>query len=160
MPIWARFSKTSSRRVTATHGITISGNRLRGYSTCPYTDHLSTAFPYQMSTNIYNGRPAFITESDLYPPPDNHGNPITDKDGQATATANSIRDFVYYEATASGGYGASRIAVWLLNDDCNNSNDGECQKHMWAQAYNSNPGTNYFRAWFGQWWFGPEPHVN
>jgi hypothetical protein len=46
------------------------------------------------------------------------GNPVTDKDAYAVATSTSILTFDY-EVNSSGYRGAIRIAVWLLNDDCN-----------------------------------------
>lgn len=117
---------------------------------CPTGMHVSMWFPYQMTYNItYNLRPAFITEADLAPPQFEWNNPILNKDTQYVAAANSIRDFFDYERNSSNGWGARRIAAWLLHDDTGN------QQHAWAQAWNDTA----FRQWFEEWWYQSEPHL-
>jgi hypothetical protein len=120
------------------------------WADCPNGMHVSMWFPEYMTSNIINGfRDAFITEADLAPPQFNWNNSVTDKDTQATAATNSIRDFLDYERNASSNWGARRIAVWLLHDDTGN------QQHMWAQAWNGTA----FRQWFNEWWYQQEPHI-
>lgn len=136
------------------HNYFIAGKE--SWTDCPNGQHVSKYFPANMARMIReNIRPAYILEADLAPPQFGWGNSITNKGFQASQSATSIRSFLYQEASASGGQGAKRIAAWLLNDDCNNAN-APCPQHQWAQAYNSNPGTNYFFEWFNQWWFLPE----
>lgn len=127
------------------------------WADCPNGMHVSMWFTPLMTNKIVSNHGAFISEADLAPPQFGWNNFVTNKDTQAYTTAASIRLFLYHEYNANGtSRGADRIAVWLLNDDCNPANDPVCQKHQWSQAYNTNAGTNVFRHWFEQWWFLPE----
>jgi hypothetical protein len=120
------------------------------WADCPNGMHVSMWFPQHMTYNIINGfRLAFITEADLAPPQFVWDNLVTNKDTQAVSAANSIRDFLDYERNASNGWGARRVAVWLLHDDTDN------QQHTWAQAWNGTA----FRQWFNEWWYRQEPHI-
>lgn len=104
--------------------------------------HVSRFFPspmyYVVSPIDWALRPGVITEGDLSSQDQLFNtNPIKDKDASYVSTDVSLREFVAQEQVAR------QVAIWLLNDNTNNS----AGEHEWHQAF-----TSVFRRWFLEWW--------
>ena len=123
-------------------------------SSTPAGDHVFQYFPSAMRANIQGrGKPAFITEADLYSPCQGWYNPLMsnkDNNDDGVTASNSLRAFVMAEA------GADYVIAWLLTDglsdaaQCISMDDTEI---AWHEAYRDNTGD---RPWFTRWWAGPE----
>ena len=123
-------------------------------SSIPAGDHVFQYFPSAMRTNIQgSGKPAFITEADLYSPCQGWYNPLMsnkDNNDDGVTASNSLRAFIMAEA------GADYVIAWLLTDgpsdaaQCISMDDTEI---AWHEAYRDNTGD---RPWFTRWWAGPE----
>lgn len=117
---------------------------------CPDSEHVSQYFPNWLKTVItVGGKPAFVTEADLFSPCQESDNPIKDKDLQAAETAQSLWWFTSEEQ------GADYVIAWLLTEypystvkDCHKGGLVDYEEIRWHQAYEN----DIERIWFKPWW--------
>ena len=110
--------------------------------------HISYYFPTWLKSTLEpeGSTEGFITEADLLSPQQDPGQIIRDKDEMnGVRAADSIRKFMWYEMHSQ------HMASWLLNDLTGNAEFGWHEAHQDTDA-----DTQQERAWFTQWWFGPE----
>jgi hypothetical protein len=119
--------------------------------------HVSWYFPQWMKDAIRNNsKPVVITEADLNSP--TQGGNVQNKNSNPTSTANSLRHFFYSEWFYGGNSNPSNygvrpsIALWLLNDNVNNSSTD----HNWHEVYLDNGSTYTEYTWFREWYTGIE----
>jgi len=121
---------------------------------CPASEHVFQYFPPELQMTIADsGKPAFVTEADLFSPCQESDNPITNRDLQAAETRQSLWRFVSEER------GADYIVAWLLTEfpysiveDCHKGGLTNYEEIRWHQGYED----NLERTWFGPWWSGAE----
>lgn len=117
-------------------------------------DHVFQYFPPAMQSAILSsGKPAFITEADLYsscPQNPPHPTPIPDKDMlNGTTAADSLQRFIAAEQVAD------YVIAWLLTTGY--SDTAGCTgsyEHAWHEAYQD---SGLERVWFREWWLRNEP---
>lgn len=110
--------------------------------------HASYYFPYWLkNTIVQDGRPATITEADLFSPTQEGLQTISDKlwGNNPAVAAESIRHFISSENFYSG-FG-QMTASWLLVDNTNTP------EHDWHEAIDE---INGEREWFRLWYTGSE----
>ncbi|CAG1014819.1 hypothetical protein ANRL4_05319 [Anaerolineae bacterium] len=118
----------------------------------PHGQHVALWFPPQMLTSMQS-KPRNITEADLASPPQNFGNPLTNKDQQlGIPAAASIQNFIDHEVIAD------HVAIWTLN-----VTNSDSQEQNWHEAYACNDFVwadpsmiidPVERPWFMRWWSG------
>jgi len=122
---------------------------------CPASHHVFQYFPQWLQTSIASsGKPAFVTEADLFSPCQDDENPIKDKSSQAAGTRESLWRFATEER------GADYVVVWLLTEfpysvveQCPANNQlTNYEEIRWHQGYED----SFERTWFGPWWSGAE----
>jgi hypothetical protein len=123
-------------------------------------DHVFQYFPGWLQSAIVDShKPAFITEADLLSPCVFPLNPLTDKDAQPEAAAESIWRFIQEERAAD------YVAVWVLTNQFSDpvplQRGGNCRdvnaEIAWHEAYRETAlnGTHE-RPWFPLWWLRAE----
>lgn len=118
---------------------------------CLTSYHVFQYFPEWLQSEIVSsGKPAFITEADLFSPCQVDNNPIQDKYSQSAATQESLWRFVSEEQ------GADHIMAWLLTESPHFPQGcapgiplSNYEEIKWHEAYTEDGAS---RQWFEAWW--------